>query len=375
MAKTLTTTERQTSLASFVDPVDETTETAHRTPVEQVSLCPFMFAKIRSGEVVDSGELAEIGSAVHDALGDSVRWLIEELAPSTWSEPWLRKPALVEYIKAAAQQSRPDLQPEIIEAVKPMVWGWAALLGSIHPDAILAFDGGRGVPRAQDGDDRDRRGDLGHVYTLGDTAVTYQSEFDLLYVSEHSPEILEEIDTKSGWKNHRAVDIFEAFQFCSHAALAFHNFPQAQTLNVRIWNSRRNRLTERVTFRREKLADYDARIMTGLDLWLKYKDNPNPPATPFAEKCRICPAVLQCPYADDRDAVDAIENPAFAVDRYIALKEALAAQKDACWKAVEHFGHDIEGSKGDKFGTGKPKESRRPSDPIYKGNDTGAAGP
>jgi hypothetical protein len=114
---------------------------------------------------------------------------------------------------------------------------WSQLIYSIHPGNILAFDGG---------EDIDRSGQL--AIDFPDLRTRYTSELDLLYQGD-SPEVGEEVDYKTGWKDWTTEDIRDSFQFQSHAVLALEKYPQWQALRVRVFDARHRRLTTASTSR------------------------------------------------------------------------------------------------------------------------------
>jgi hypothetical protein len=82
-----------------------------------------------------------VGDEVHKILAEACRMRQEESTQ-------LRD--LVDYMDAAAQVSRPDVQPLVISSLKRAAWPVARLLcqhgngSDRHPDDLIAYDGGQG---------------------------------------------------------------------------------------------------------------------------------------------------------------------------------------------------------------------------------------
>ncbi len=357
MAKTLTPAEQDQAMLAFAEPGEDNRIVLRRTALEQAAFCPFMARQIRDGKTREGSMLSEIGEAVHQAKANTITWFIEMDGNPTPS-------AVAGELRSNLRYSRPDLQPKILDAAKASIWSWANVIARLHPGAIMAFDGGEELERPGE-EGQTRTGQLSWEMSWGDDTVVVTAELDLLH-STASPDVLAEVDYKAGFDPKWDYDtVAQAFQFETHAFLVFNNFPDVQFLDARVWSTRYNQLTPRTRFRRDRMDDYNARVRSAVTEYMRWKDDPRPPATPYAEKCRICPCVLQCPHSH-ATASDVAKGPPGALQRLIVLNEAVKAQKAALWEHVEATGEDIVTEDGTAYGHGKPSADRKPTNPIYK---------
>jgi hypothetical protein len=223
-------------------------QTVDRSTLERSANCPWQAKAIADGRCKSVGILAEVGEAVHVAFGEVLHsWIDSRGAMSPMD--------LRQDLEFAVTNSRPDLQPQAIRAMQGALWQWSQLVYVINPHNILAFDGG---------EDIDRSGQL--AIDFPDLGVRYTSEIDLLYQGD-CPDVLEEVDYKTGWKEHTTEDIRDSFQFQSHAVLALEKYPKSQALRIRVFDTRSRQLSYAVHFPRERLHQWKVRIRSGIDAW------------------------------------------------------------------------------------------------------------
>lgn len=319
-----------------------------RSLIEAYSVCPWQAHAIETADpkfVV--GQLAVAGQLAHDCFNAATKlWIESNMGVSVRD--------LVAEIENAAVSSRPDLQPDVIRSTKSMAWDWAEYLMKYgHINNILAFDGG---------EELDRSGQMSMAFGN----IEFTSEVDFLRMA--GTEAFED-DWKTGWKDWSDDDVKDSFQFQSHAALIFHNFPTLDTLYVRVWNTRRHTRTPWCAFYRRDVGRYVARISSAIGVRMSGDTTP----WPTVEKCRICPVSKTCPAADT--TLELTTDPVALGQRLVALEAAYEATKDACEAHIDAMQRDIELPGGVRVGRNKPRpttksgaEKKQPV-AIYQIND------
>ncbi len=156
-------------------------------------------------------------------------------------------------------------------------------------------------------------------------------------------------------------------QLINFAWLILENYPAVNCVQVRIWNTRINDLTYLVEFRRENLHQYANRVRMAAFQWWKYRDTPieNVPVWPEVKKCADCNAAALCKHAGR--AIDEFNaDPGGYVDAMVALQARIDAMQVIAAAHVDKTGDDIVSPRGNCFGVGKPKTTRKPSKAIYQ---------
>jgi hypothetical protein len=324
--------EQLSSFIEFERP--KSLQVIDRTAVQQSAICPFLAACGIAGKL-NISQCAHVGEEVHQAFGRVTRAYVETNGDMYAGQ-------IKNMLIGELQASRPDIQPQVIEAAAASAWSWACYLKDLNPSNILAFDGGEDIGKGGQ-----------FAADFADLGITYTSEIDFLHAGP-SPKLLHEIDTKSGWKKHTAQSVAADFQFQSHFLLAMANYPDVDALEVSVWNSRINRPTYPVLFDRERDLDrIAARVRMAVQHYMTSVlpfdiDDPNnlPPAWPTAEKCEGCDAAFLCPEAG-RPIRDVAVDPVAAMRQLVVLDEAasklskaLAQQGigSACRQARRHRG-------------------------------------
>lgn len=338
--KLVTPAERRECLKAFIELPGDELPVADRTAVEHAASCPFMAKAVADGRCSTVGALAESGEAVHRAFGDVLHSWIDSRGAMSPQD-------LRQDLEQAVRLSRPDIQPDAIRAMQGAVWSWSQLVYSIHPGNILAFDGG---------EDIDRSGQL--AVDFPDLGVRYTSELDLLYQGD-CPEVGDEVDYKTGWKDWTAEAIRDSFQFQSHAVMALEKYPQWQALRIRVFETRARRLTYGVHFPRERMHDWKCRIRSGIEAW-RLTAQDSPPTWPTVEGCRICAAASICPVASYPISAE----PSEVLRDLIAVEARASALRDVLIASVDSTGQEVTfGSVA--FGRNKPKKERKAPADIY----------
>jgi hypothetical protein len=287
------------------------------------------------------GLLAEAGEAIHAAFGSVLRSWIESHGAQSLSD-------LRQDVELEVRGSRPDIQPEAIRGCQNSIWSWARLIHGIHPGNVLRFDGG----------ENERCGQL--ALDIPDLDVRLTSELDLLYATE-SPEVLDEVDYKTGWKVHDVGSVADSFQFQLHALLVFENYPGVNCLRLRVFDTRSNSITYMVPFTRSRQHDYMVRVRAAVGARIEHWENP--PTWPAREKCSICPVACLCPVVD-QDIGELAKDPPGFVKRLVAVEARADAMRELAAKYVDANGQDIQ-SGGVAFGRRKPATERKKPATLY----------
>jgi hypothetical protein len=328
--------------------IEDDVLTVDRSTLEGFCNCPAQSLLRESGIGRTVGEIAVVGEEVHKAISDAIDLYIG-------SGGSMDRKVIQEELHTNLRAARPDVQPQVVKAFASSVWPFSDWLWRLHASNILRFDGGRG----------DRSGQLSLDFTVADQTVRVTSELDVLY-STASPEVIEEMDWKTGWKPWSPESVQESFQFQLHALLVFGNYPEIQALRTRIWSRRSNGPSWATEFRRDRLKPIESRVLSAIGDWLRWKDAiPAKAETrPTAEKCRICPVSHKCPVAD-MDVPEMLGSPAKWLDRLASVEETAKTIKKRLSVFVDLTGNDVVGT-GIGFGNDKPNSTRKTPKRIYK---------
>jgi hypothetical protein len=306
-----------------------------RSTLENYATCPLMAWMLGHRKVLNATVDTDSGQEAHDVFANVTAEYIA-------AQGSLNQRDLYESVLAYAMQSRPDVQPLVIEAVRRAAWDWSVFLGSMTPTAIMRHDGGKGERSGQIGVD---------IPSLGICATT---ELDLLYAGA-SRSLLHVVDYKTGRAHWTAEMVKNAFQFQMQGWLTLENYPDAEAVEVRIWNTRTNKLTYAIEIERRDLPAIEQRVYSAARLYAEHHDKKvaeHVTATPNADKCGMCRAAIKC-HATPLSDVD--RDPEAFVRAMQATTAKLAAMEKAASEYVEKTGRDIVASNGIAFGVGKPK--------------------
>lgn len=317
-----------------------------RSELELYVVCPRQAVLMASGEILNASAEMDSGNEAHDALG---RVTAEYIA----SQGAMNQRELQELLEAYLLQSRPDVQSDVIESMQFAKWSWAKFITDRHFTEILRHDGGEGK----------RSGQI--AYDFDDLGIRATSEIDLLYAGP-SPEVIHEIDYKTGHTFWSMTDVAESFQFQFHALLLFAEYEQVQAVEIRVWNTRRNNVTYPVIFDRKKHFDqilYKVRSAAEKFVRSQGKSPADVEAWPGLEKCGLCRAASRC--MASKHVGDIAASPEAYLAETIALQANLDARYEALKGQVKQSGKDIVLSNGDSFGFNKPKTTRKPTAAVY----------
>jgi hypothetical protein len=191
------------------------------------------------------------------------------------------------------------------------------------------------------------------------------SEVDFLAATHVTPDVLYEVDIKSGHKLVTMDVVRDSFQFGMHAMLVFHKYPGCKVLRVIAWNTRTNHRSWVFEFTRDNLAAYRNRVHSAASFWYQYRDLPPEkcPTWPETYKCSICDAAHLCPAScsvpQDGESAEGV------LDRVVALKAKLKAMTDWLTAQADKRGKDI--VSGDtRWGRNKPKADKKATATLYE---------
>jgi|GEM_PF-4538625 len=323
-----------------------------RSTAERWAVCPAQAYMVERRQVTNGGAPADSGQAVHDIIGKAIAARVND---------GMQLHDLYELVKDAAAKSRPDIQPDVIAAVRnvyPMLEHVCRHPAGNEraPDDILAFDGGTA----------ERCGQLATDFALDDdTNVRITGEVDLLMATP-SPQEVSLDDWKSGYKHWTASDVQSSFQFQWYALLAMSKFPDVDRVSVRIWMPRKGAATSPVYFERQHQYQIGERIRHALNLRRRHIDAADAgdvPAWPQPERCGLCSAATYCPRAHKPESDFASDPEAYLRD-YAATVAKADRMFDVLTVAVRKSGGDLHF--GDvAFGNGKPKAARAQPCTLY----------
>jgi len=305
--------------------------------------CPFAAKEYELGRQL-LPDIVAVGSEIHEAFGDAVLLWCESIGSATYHQV---KSAIVDRLLA----SRPDIQPMVLSAAAPAISSFVSFVMSVRPDNIIGFDGGEQI------------GKHGQLSCEIDGAIM-TSEVDFLYYTGTFPDILSEIDYKSGWTFHDANSVYNSGQFQRHAILVFENFPSVDYLEVKVWNIRTNSRTPRVQFERRYLERYIERVRTAIQNRKHYYDNP--PTFPTTERCGMCNVAHKCPEASN-PMRDIASDPAGFIANMAAVAARLNKMEEIATAYVDAHGTIVSGDLC--FGRDAPRSTRKVPAKLYEKED------
>ncbi len=328
----------------FVEP--DVLAPVDRSTLETTAECPRQARFIETGAVNHVNGFMVSGQEAHNAIGETITEYVESRGQTGFKDT---QELLLQRLSA----SRPDVQPDVIKAVERSAYSIAKYLHEIHYENIRCWDGGRGEHSSQ------------LAYDMEEFNLRITSELDLLHDSE-SPEVLTEVDFKSGWQLWRHGDVKSSFQFQLHALLVAAKFPDVKALEVKIWNTRLNSLTYPVIFKLDAESLYPIKFRVRNAALAYFKTRGKEPndceAWPLCEKCEACPAAHLC----DASKFTCDESPEQIVDKIVILEAQAAGLRKVAQKLVKDSGKEIVTPLGNHFGTDKPKRKLAPKFDVYQ---------
>lgn len=338
----------------------EAPEILGRSELQDWAECPQKAAQKKRKLVSTGGEPATVGDEVHKLFAEAVKSRrIHGTLPHD----------LRNDLSVGAENSRPDVQPAVIDAVKYATWKFVDIITTLpdssekrNPEDLLRFDGGEG----------EMSGQLAADMEVDGATVRLTCEVDLL-MSTVSIEELDLWDWKAGRKHWNATAVRSSFQFQFYAWMIFRvysgaNGPAAQRVTVRVFMPALSETTAAVTIHRRDMNAIGQRIKSAVRFYLQYHGSPLSEIPTWEEKykCSICDAIKECPtpHREAEDKEGKVRQLIVCEAKYDRLKEELT-------EIVRETGMDIfvaplaAADKPTCFGTGKPKASRAPTCSVY----------
>lgn len=331
----------------------EWSPTMDRSTGEAYAKCP-KSARLTELHCKSAGLMAAIGQEVHDAISKTIIDYIA--AAGDEMVTWMSPPQLLHILKGYLLASRPDVQPEVMEAMAPSLWSWCNSLHPIAPWSIMRHDGGDG----------ERSGQLTEDVETSLGMVQATSEIDFLAATQ-SPQLVVAKDWKTGWKQWAEGDVEKSFQMQMLAWLVLSNYPEADAVDFSVWNTRTRRETYPVRFQRDRMDQYAARVREAAEVWMKYRTAPmeGVPAWPARGKCEFCDAAAFCTVAD-LDIASTAKEPEEWLQVLWAAEHKVTKIKELLSAVVEKEGRDVTAPGGLCFGVNKPKANRKPTCDVYE---------
>lgn len=317
--------------------------TFDRSTLERWATCPQQ-AWLMSRHKTPVGDIAEAGTQVHDAISRAIQGWIDArgmISPQDFTNS----------LELELLSSRPDVQPDVISAMRKSLWSFSRFITNEHYQNILRFDGG----------EADKSGQLSHDFDSLNCRVT--AELDLILATPSKQEV-DVFDWKSGWAHWTASQVKKSFQFQMQSWLVLENYPNVECVRVTIWNLRENRRTYSVEFFRSDMPAIDARVRHAAGLAVRYGQTAfAPEGWPTTEKCDLCSVAAMCDVGSLE--ICEIDPPEVWVDRLVALYAKSTAIEKSLAKIVSDRKSDIETESGNCFGFGKPKRAIKPKAASY----------
>ena len=229
---------------------------------------------------------ADAGDLAHGVIDNAVtEWLDSGEHPS-------------EFMVPNAQMTRPDVQPDVLAAVRPVVWTLGSFLRARHRDDILRWSGGPDKrPEGKDYSGQVAFSLLPAGRGMGETFATM--ELDLL-VSTPAPTVLKVIDFKGGQTKYNMTQVASSWQARFYAMVVHEVYPECMFVDFEIWMTRLRSRTPAVRFSRRDSSDMKARVLMALEArhsTLQLKPHDAPGTIPGETKCLRCPMLMECDHA------------------------------------------------------------------------------
>lgn len=320
-------------------------EVLGRSEIEWWADCCAKGWHLSNGRVSTSSMPADSGNEVHRILAEAVK--ARSVGGALPAE-------LREMIDASAAQSRPDVQPDVIESLRK-TWPIIQIIcahddnGEMrNPEGLLKYDGGDG----------EHAGQIAALLEVDGVTVNLTCELDLLMASR-SPKALDLHDWKSGHKEHTASSVKCGFQFPFYSYVAMRVYTTVDTINVSVFMPRKGYGTDPVDFQRRDMFATEQRIKSAIRLRRQYMSLASVdsvPAWAAPEKCRICPALQICHAAHEPIASEA-RDPEKMIRRLTVLDAQADDLRKSLAEMVRERGEDFMFA-GVAYGQNAPSERK-----------------
>ncbi len=335
------------TVQSFADPGKQQLEVVDRSGLERCSVCPAQARIVDDGLVQTGNMLTETGNEIHRCYSEFITDYINDAT----TDFAISRKEYVDRLERLLYETRPDVQPDVVDAASRAIWKFVDLILEYAPRNILHYDGGEATGRS---------GQL--AVDLPECGIRYTSELDLL-CSTPNPKQLREVDYKSGWKYHDSASIFKSFQFQSHWFLVADRYRDVESLAVDVFNVRKCKF-ETAVFDRDDLPAISTRIHSAAGIRNRWRNCPlqDVPCWPMVGRCETCDARAKCPMEPPPSVADAPEQAVLSI---VALEAKLDSLKADAAAYVDKIGADIVAG-GVAFGRSKPPSDRKPTAVLYE---------
>ncbi len=295
------------------------TVTLDRSDLEATAACPFMAAALRDGKVRDASHLQQVGIECHRIIAEAIESVGDDYR------------GITEWLEAEMDKARPDLQPDVI----------AALKGSLGEFSRLSAERVIGVEKQYSTQFLEITAQRG--------AVILTCCIDLVMAGKDDQTLIV-FDWKTGWKRRSSSEAQNAFQTCFYAWVLFRELPQLQTIHMFYEQTRYGNKAYAKLERERDFFHFEGRVQSSVQLRLSGCHY----AWPTLEKCSYCPATAICPEvaADIRNFA---ADPEAYLQQYIALKEGRVEAMEKTMKAYCKSHGEIR-SGDNVFGYRKPAQ-------------------
>lgn len=330
-------------------------EILDRSTLERWANCPQQAYHVAKRKIDDCSYPTVIGTECHSLIANAIATVVD-------SDSIVRPYEFAEGLMAVCTSSRPDVQARVTDIIRRCAWKLGNIVCERASSDIMKFDGGKGNLSGQLGWD-----------IAPQRRVT--GEVDLLLATPSREEV-ELWDWKSGWKHWTATEVRDSFQFQTYAWLIFKNYPEVQSVSVRVLMLADNEATATYTFMRDHVRQIEQRLLLAVDLFDLYAgvdDGSNVPAWPLPDKCCLCPVTKHCRFVHHR--IDDVEkNTPDAIRKLSVLRSetdriesalTLIVRKDPNAKLAGEVVAESNG-KPIAWGVNKTKTARAASCDLYE---------
>lgn len=354
-----------------------------RSTLEQYASCP-LGARLKEEKCRSTGVIAVSGTVSHDAISETIKHYVESFLHPESGEGSGALPAraIRERLEQHIFSGRPDVQPDVIAAMKYFTWKFSEYIAAISPLDIIAFDGGQDVfthiPSRDELGEVIRRdddsivteprcmsGQLDMEFNYGRRIVRVTCEVDLLHETR-TKGLVKLVDWKTGFSEYTESVIENDFQLgCVYPLLVLDSCPDAAAVDVVVANTRSSQWTMPVRFYRSDMPSMMARVSSAVNLFMQNRKLPieSVAAHPSREACRLCSAAAFCRVCDE-DIKSIKADPVKACDRLYALHRAIEEIEDTLKTCCK--GGDIITPGGNCYGFNKPKRKTKPKAALYQ---------
>jgi hypothetical protein len=257
------------------------------------------------------GALAQVGSECHRIIAEA------------WEYCEGDSEAAVDYMLNEIPKARPDLQPQVIAALR----NFARQMKKFKPWTIIAVE--------------KQYSTVFFEQTKTEGPVIITMAVDLL-VAGRDETSLHVRDYKTGWKRYTNTEAYESYQSHHYAYVLFKEMPNVEELHFWYDQTRHDVRSGYAKFTRKDMDNFAGRIGSAI----QYAKSDQ--AWPEPDKCAWCPVTDKCPHAVAEARIMIGDLPAY-LDQYIAMEARLGDMKKNMTEWVKRHG-PIRGNNGNIYG-------------------------